>query len=184
VVFRAVEGDQQAAAKPAEQIQTAGRALQPVDIFRERRMQQSRIGGVEHGADVVVAGDLGDAEQACTVGPAVPGLELTLVRQERRALHEEDRQGHHADVAHAVGRVGPPPLVRGPVQAAAQRSQQRIEQRHDRQESHFGTFANPLLAASHSSADSCCLRDSPLIAQPHLNRIENRCRGCVIERAG
>ena len=39
-------------------------------------------------------------------------LELPLMRQERRALHEEHRKGRHSDVSHAVGRVDTTALVR------------------------------------------------------------------------
>jgi hypothetical protein len=47
-------------------------------------------------------------------------LELALMRQEGRALHEEHRERRHADVAHRIGRVDATALVREPVQAAAQ----------------------------------------------------------------
>jgi hypothetical protein len=51
---------------------------------------------------------------------AMSCLELSLMGQERRALHEEHREGRHADVGHAIGRVRTSALVRQPVQAASQ----------------------------------------------------------------
>jgi hypothetical protein len=69
---------------------------------------------------VVVGGDFGDAEQAGAIGAAMPFLELPLMRQERRALHEKHRERRHSDVAHAVGCVHAATLVRKPVQAASQ----------------------------------------------------------------
>ena len=47
---------------------------------------------------------------------------LALMRQKRRALHEEHREGGHADVVlHAVGRLlGAAALVRESVQAPSQ----------------------------------------------------------------
>jgi len=44
-------------------------------------------------------------------------LELPLMGQKRRALHEKHRESRHANLAHAVGRVDPPALVRKLVQA-------------------------------------------------------------------
>src|SRR5690242_12121052 len=73
-------------------------------------------------------------------------LELALMGQEGRALHEEHREGGHAEVAHAIGRVDAAALVRKPVQAAAQRSEQGIERAHAHYESHFERLANPRFA--------------------------------------
>ena len=72
----------------------------------------ARCGRIEHVADVVVGGDFGDTEEAGAVGAAVALLKLALMRQKRRALHEEHREGCHADVAHAIGRVHAAALVR------------------------------------------------------------------------
>ena len=63
--------------------------------------------------------DFADAEQAGAVGAAVPRLKLALMRQKGRTLHEKHREGRHADVAHAIGRVDPAPLVWKPVQAVS-----------------------------------------------------------------
>jgi len=120
MILGAVKRDQQVTVEPAEHIEAAVDAPDLIDGFSEHRMQQVRRGRVEHAADVIVAGDLGDAEQAGAVGAPVACLELALVGQEGRALHEEHREGCHADVAHRIGRVAAAALVREPVQAASQ----------------------------------------------------------------
>jgi len=120
MILRAVERNQHAPIKAAEHVEAAVDPLKLGDGFREGRMQQRRGDRVEYVADVVVAGDFGDAEQAGAVGAAMRFLKLALMRQERRALHEKHREGRHSDVAHAVGRVDAPALVRKPVQAASQ----------------------------------------------------------------
>jgi hypothetical protein len=91
-----------------------------IDRLGEHRMQQDRRGRVEHVSDVIVAGDLGDTEQAGAIGVPMAFLELALVGQEGRALHEEHRERRHAEVAHGIGRVDAAALVREPVQAASQ----------------------------------------------------------------
>ena len=120
VILGAVERDQQAPVEPAEHVQAAVDVPDLIDRFSEDRMQQGRRGRVEHVADVIVAGDFGDVEQAGAVGAPMTYLELALVGQERRALHEEHREGSHADVAHGIGRVDATALVGEPVQAASQ----------------------------------------------------------------
>ena len=120
VIFGAVQRDQRAPIEPAEHVEAAVDLPELLDGFGEHRMQQHRCGRIEHVADVVVGGDFGDTEQAGAVGAAVAVLKLALMRQERRALHEEHREGRHADVADAVGRVHAAALVREPVQAPSQ----------------------------------------------------------------
>src|SRR5271157_5296482 len=120
VILRAVERDQHAPAEPAEHVEAAVDSPELIDGFSEYRMQQRRGGRIQHIPNVIVAGDFGDAEQAGAVGAAMPLLELPLMCQERRALHEKHREGRHSDVAHAIGRVHAQALVRKPVQAAPQ----------------------------------------------------------------
>ena len=52
------------------------------------------------------------------------------MRQERRALHEKYREGRHADVAHPIGRVHAPALVRECFNALAQAADEQIEALH------------------------------------------------------
>lgn len=146
VRFGAVERDQQVTIEPAEYVEAAVDGPELIEGLGEHRMQQPRRGRVEHVADVIVTGDLADAEQAGGVGEPMALLELALMGQEGRALHEEHREGGHAEVAHAIGRVDAAALVRKPVQAAAQRSEQGIERAHAHYESHFERLANPLFA--------------------------------------
>ena len=120
VILGAVERDQQASVEPAEHVQAAVDVPDLIDCFSEDRMQQGRRGRVEHVADVIVAGDFGDAEQAGAVGTPMPRLELELVGQKGRALHEEHREGSHTNVAYGIGRVDATALVGEPVQAASQ----------------------------------------------------------------
>ena len=119
LILGAVERDQHAPVEPAEHVQAAVDVADLIDRLREHRMQQHRRDRVEHVSDVIVTGDLGDTEQARAVGVPMACLELPLMGQEGRALHEEHREGRHADVAHGVGRVDAAALVRKPVQAAS-----------------------------------------------------------------
>jgi hypothetical protein len=48
-------------------------------VFSEYRMQQHRRGRIEHVANMIVAGDLGDAKQVGTVGAAMPLREPRLM---------------------------------------------------------------------------------------------------------
>jgi hypothetical protein len=91
VVLGAVERDQHVRAEPPEALipperssaATASRKPEQV-IGRDR---------IEHGADVIVAGDAVDAEQGLAVRAAMAGLELALMIQEGGALGEEHREG-------------------------------------------------------------------------------------------
>ncbi|HEV7880541.1 hypothetical protein [Bradyrhizobium sp.] len=140
-----LERDQHASVEAAKHAEAVD-ALQLIHGFAEQRMQQHRRDRVEHVANMVVTRDFGDAKQTGAVGAAMAFFELPLMRQERRALHEEHGKGRHSDVAHAVGRVDAAALVREPVQAAAQRPKQGTERTHACQESHSGVLANPFSA--------------------------------------
>ena len=112
IILRAVERDQHVPVEAAEHVKAAIDLLKLIDSFGEYRMQQRRGGRVEHVPDVIVGGDFGDAEQAGAVGAAVVFLELPLMGQERRALHEKHREHRHSDVTHATsdtaGRISQP----------------------------------------------------------------------------
>ena len=54
---------------------------------------------------MVVAGDCRHSEQRLRVRPAASRLQRSLVRQERRALHEEYGKRRQADVRHRVAPV-------------------------------------------------------------------------------
>ncbi len=120
MILGAVERDQHAPAEPTETVQSAVALREVIDRLPERRMQQCRVGGIEHVANVVVAGDLGHAEQAGAVRAPEACLELALMRQKRRTLHEEHRKRRHTDVGNIVRGVLSPPLVRKLIQTTAQ----------------------------------------------------------------
>src|SRR3954453_3344157 len=124
MVLGAVKRDQHVSAKATEHVEATANALKVPDGCGEHRKQQRRGGWIEQVANMIFAGYFGYAEQAGAVGAAMARLEVPLVGKERRALHEEHREGRHADVGHAVDRVHAPALVREPVQATSQRSQQ------------------------------------------------------------
>ena len=67
--------------------------------------------GIELRADLAVAGDFAHAEQCLAVRTALTGLQMPLMGQKRRALHEERREPGQSEIGHVVGRVPTPPLV-------------------------------------------------------------------------
>ena len=119
VIRRAVERDQHTPVEPAEHVEATIDVPELIEGRGKHRMQQHRRGRIEHIADVVVTGDLGEAEQAGGVGVPMAGLELALMRQEGRALQEEHRERRHADVAHRIARIGAVALIGKPLQAVA-----------------------------------------------------------------
>jgi hypothetical protein len=88
VVFGAVQSDQHMIPKPAKVLQAAG-TLQFRHHRGEDRMEMVGIDRVQQRPDMVVAGDPIQAEQRLAVRPALALLQTTLMRQERRALQEE-----------------------------------------------------------------------------------------------
>jgi len=111
-VLRAVEGDQHAPAKPRERRQAAP-AVQRVEHLVEDGLQVRGMHGVEHRTDVVVGRDRGHAEQGPAVRRRAPLLQAALVGQEGLRLHEEQREGRHPDVGHAVAHVAAPRVREG-----------------------------------------------------------------------
>ena len=73
-----------------------------LDRAEEQLIERRRRGAVQHQADVVVGGDRRHAEQRLAVRSAVPFRQRPLMRQERRASHEEDRECRQADVGHRI----------------------------------------------------------------------------------
>ena len=67
----------------------------------EQRVEQGRFDRVELGADLAVAGDLAHAEQCLAIRTALAGLQMALVCQERRALHEERGERGEREMAMA-----------------------------------------------------------------------------------
>ena len=96
----------------------------------EHRVEQGRFDRVEHGADLAVAGDLAHAEQCLAVRSAVTRLQMPLVCQKGRALHEERGERGQREIGHGVGRVPALPLVGQGLAAAAQRIEEAVLDRH------------------------------------------------------
>ena len=88
MVFGAIQRDQGPPAKALER----GEHPRRLDRLEEQRIEGRRWGTIQHLADVVVAGDGGDAEQGLAVRASVPLRQGPLVRQERGAAHEEQRE--------------------------------------------------------------------------------------------
>ena len=93
LVFRAVQGDQHMIPELAESFQAAG-TLQFRHHLGEDRMEMVGIDRVQQRPDMVVTGDPVQAEQRLAVRAPLSLLQTALVRQERRALHEEQRKRH------------------------------------------------------------------------------------------
>jgi hypothetical protein len=100
-VLRPVQRDQRPATEALKRREYAF-GLDDFEEQREQRIECRRRCAVEHQADVGIARDGGHAEQGLAVRPALPFLQRPLVRQERRATHEEHRERGQTDVGHAV----------------------------------------------------------------------------------
>ena len=85
-----------------------------------------RLDRVEHGADLIVAGDPVHREQGLAVGPSLARRQMPLMRQEGRALHEKRGERRHAEIGHGVDRVPPLPLVGDRQAATANGSDQAV----------------------------------------------------------
>jgi hypothetical protein len=82
--------------------------------------------GVELGADLAVARDLAHPEQGLAVASALASLQMALMRQKGRALHEERGKGRHREVAHVIACVPAPPRIRQGLTAAAQGCEETV----------------------------------------------------------
>jgi hypothetical protein len=111
VILGAVQGDQHVAAKLPESLQ-ATRSLQFGHHLGEDRVEVVGADRVQQRPDMIVAGDPVQAEQRLAVRPPQSLLQTALVRQERRALHEEPGKRREADVRHRIARVASLPEVR------------------------------------------------------------------------
>src|SRR5258708_525689 len=112
-VFRAVEGNQYALAKPSE-VRKAAALLPGPNSYVEDREKAIRPNGIEHGANGIVPWNAAHLEQRLTVRAATPGTlrQSALMRQEGWALHEEHGKRRHAKVGHRVVHILSLSLVR------------------------------------------------------------------------
>src|SRR3954463_13313809 len=74
---------------PPVQAPEWGQRPRRLDGLDEQPVKRRRCSPVQHQTDVVVARDRRDAEQGFAVRPAISLRQRTLMRQERRASHED-----------------------------------------------------------------------------------------------
>ena len=142
VVFRAVQGDQHMIPELAESLQAAG-TLQFRHHRGEDRMEMVGIDRVQQRPDMVVTGDPVQAEQRLAVRAPLSLLQTALVRQERRALQEEQGKRRQADVRHRVAHITSLPQVRQRLTAPAQRPKETIQDFHAPEKPDFRRCGNP-----------------------------------------
>ena len=125
VILRAIQRDQQMAPEDAQLVDRTG-PLQFGERGGDRGVELLRLDRVEHGADLIVAGDPVHREQGLAVGPSMARRQMPLMRQEGRALHEKRGERRHAEIGHGVDRVPPLPLVGDRQAATANGSDQAV----------------------------------------------------------
>ena len=86
--------------------------------------------------------------------------QLTLIREEGGALHEEDRERRHTDIGDRIGRVDPPALVGEACAALAQVAEEGFEALHMDLESEIEPLANPLSGRAGRLSSHCGGSDS------------------------
>ena len=118
MILGAVQSDQHVAAKLPESLQ-AVRTLQFGHHLGEDRMEVVGTDRVQQCPDMIVAGDPVEAEQRLAIRPPLSLLQTALVRQERRALHEEQGKRRQADIRHRVARIASMPDIRQRLAAPA-----------------------------------------------------------------
>jgi hypothetical protein len=94
-------------------VQTAERRQRSrgLDRFDEQSVERRRYSTIQHQTDIGVARDRRDAEQGFAVRPAMALRQRALMRQERRASHEEGRERRQADIRHRIVAVAQRPLA-------------------------------------------------------------------------
>lgn len=136
----AVEGNQHMTAQTPEPVQALV-TVQFAEHRREDRMQARRGHRVQQVANMVVARDLCHPEQRLSIRTPVSVLQLPLIRQNRRALHEKQRKRGQPDIGHGIAGVRAAPLVRKGRTALGQRVDHPLQRFHlpvESQEPAFG----------------------------------------------
>jgi hypothetical protein len=85
---------------------------------------------IELRAYLTVTRDFADPEQGLTVRTALTGLQMALMRQKGRALHEEGRERGKGEIRHVIGRVLASPLVGQRPAATAKGIEKAVLKRH------------------------------------------------------
>lgn len=155
VEFRSVQCDQYVPVQAAHRIQAAA-LVQFGHEIGEHRMKHGWFDRVEFGSDLTVTGDFAHAEQCLAVRPALSGLQMPLVCQKRRALHEERREPGHGEIGHVIGRVLAPPLVaKGPA-ATAKGIEKAVQDWHTSVESSFDAGWKSENGPDRGFSGNCC----------------------------
>jgi hypothetical protein len=142
MIFRAVQGDQHMIPKLAKVLQATA-TLQFRRHLGEDRMEVVGIDRVQQRPDMVVAGDLVQAEQRLAIRPPLALLQTALMRQKGRALQEEQGKCRQTDVRHRVAHITSVPEVRQRLTAPAQRRDETIQNFHDPEKTEFRRRGNP-----------------------------------------
>src|ERR1700689_3488032 len=130
-ILRPIQGDQRVTVQAGQRRQRA-RGLHSRQSVVEQLIEARRFDVVEHGSNVIVAGNTLHSQQSLAIRPTVsdPFANLTLMRQKRRALHEKRRKPGQSDIPHRKLRVHPPPLVRQARAGPSDTLDQIIEKAH------------------------------------------------------
>jgi hypothetical protein len=180
-ILAAIERDQHMIAEPTEPSQST-RTLQ----FRQHRgkggLQQRRRRRVEHGADVVVAGDFLQTEQAGAIRPPVPLQQALLMGEKGRALHEEHRERRHADIADPIGSVAPAPRVGKALATPAQGAEQGFQAVHTWGESYSRAVSIRPISCRGPLCRHCGKQDSPHCREAPAT--ERQCDSPALRTAG
>src|SRR6187551_2946662 len=118
---------------------------------------------------MIVAGDPVETEQRLAVRPPLSRLQTTLMRQERRALQEEQGKRRQADISHRIAHVASLPEVRQRVAAPAQRPDETIQDFHAPDKPPFRGCENPSKAFQRFFLSS--YRDPQALSRLSFSRI-------------
>jgi hypothetical protein len=135
-MFGPVQRDQDLAIQASERFEHAFRP----DGFVKQRVERVRGGSVEHLTDMRIGWNFGHSEQRLAIRPSVAFFKPSLIIQERRASHEEQRERRQSDVGHCVRPVTAGVLapIGKPGTDTAQFADQGLEDGHTAIESNFG----------------------------------------------
>ena len=134
VEFGAVQRDQYVPARAAHGVQTAA-LVQFGHEIGEHGMEHFRFDRIELRADLTVAGNFAHPEQCLTVRTALTGLQVALMCQKGRALHEERGERGQREIRHVIGHVLASPLVGQRPAAATEGIEKTIQDGHTPAES-------------------------------------------------
>lgn len=142
VKFRSVQRDQHMSIQTSHGVKATA-LVQFSHEIGEHGGEPLRFDRIKLRAYLTVSGDFAHPEQGLTVRTALAGLQMALVRQKRRALHEERRERGQREIRHGVSCVlAPPPVGQGPA-ATTQGIEKAVLKRHRPVESYFDQRGKP-----------------------------------------